>query len=70
MKVINTTESDRRLADGTRAVRGKPVEVDDVLGADLVDQGWKAAPVKTSDKKSTKTPAPADPPDGDNTEGA
>ncbi|MBP7596808.1 MAG: hypothetical protein KA755_14310 [Candidatus Microthrix sp.] len=43
MKVINTTESDRRLADGTRAVRGKPVEVDDVLGADLVDQGWVEA---------------------------
>lgn len=70
MKVTNTTESDRRLPDGTRVDRGKSAEVDAELGADLLDQGWgkptakKAAPVKDA-----KNSAPADDPtpDGENT---
>lgn len=69
MKVINTTESDRRLPDGTRVDRGKSAEVDDVLGADLLDQGWGKAPAK---KAPAKNSAPADepPPDGGEPEGA
>jgi len=74
MKVINTTESDRRLPDGTRVDRGKSAEVDDVLGADLLDQGWGKAPAKKAPAKKApaKNSAPADepPPDGGEPEGA
>ena len=52
MKVINTTESDRKLPDGTRVDRGKSADVDDELGAELLDQGWveaSSAPASVKD---------------------
>lgn len=52
MKVINTTESDRKLPDGTRVDRGKSADVDDELAADLLDQGWveaSSAPASVAD---------------------